>query len=169
MEDYFVVGKIVNTQGIRGDVRIMPQTDDITRFEKLKTVQIFRGNGQARELNIQKVWYHKNFVIIKFKEIENMNDAEKIKDHFIKISREEAVPLEEDEFFIADLLGVLVKTEEGEELGKIKDVISTGANDVYVIKTKDKDILVPAIKQCILDVDMNERVMTIHLMKGLVD
>ncbi len=171
MDDYFIIGKIVNTQGIRGDVRIMPQTDDLTRFEKLKTVEIFRENDKnsSRILTIGKVWYHKQFVVIKFKEIETMNDAEKIKDHLIKIDRKDAVPLEEDEFFITDLIGIKVITDEKEELGTIKDVITTGANDVYIIKTKGKDILIPAIKQCVLDVDMDERVMTIHLMKGLVD
>ncbi len=168
MNDYFVIGKIVNTQGVRGDVRIVPQTDDVTRFEKLTTVQIFREK-QTRELTIEKVWYHKKFVCIKFLEIKDMNDAEKIKDYLIRIDREDAVELEEDEYFITDLMGVLVKTEDGEELGTIKDVIVTGANDVYVIKTSGKDLLIPAIKQCILDVDMKERIMTIHLMKGLVD
>ncbi len=171
MEDYFVIGKIVNTQGIRGDVRIVPQTDDITRFEKLKTVEIYKekDKNSSRVLTIGKVWYHKKFVVIKFKEIENMNEAEKIKDYLIKIDRKDAVPLDEDEFFIADLIGVKVITDEKEELGEIKDVITTGANDVYVIKTSGKDILIPAIKQCVLNVDMSSRTMTIHLMKGLVD
>ncbi len=171
MNDYFVIGKIVNTQGVRGDVRILPQTDDITRFEKLEKVEIFRENDKnsIKVLTIGKVWYHKSFVVIKFKEIENMNDAEKIKDYFIRIDRKDAVPLEEDEYFITDLIGVKVITEDKENLGIIKDVITTGANDVYIIKTSGKDILIPAIKQCILDVDMENRIMTIHLMKGLVD
>ncbi len=170
MNDYFVIGKIVNTQGHKGDVRILPQTDDITRFEKLKTVQIFRESDKnTRELTIEKVWYHKSFVVIKFKEILDMNDAERIKDHFIKIDRKDAVPLEEDEYFIQDLIGVKVVTDENTDLGVIKDVISTGANDVYVVKTSGKDVLLPAIKPCILNVDMQERIMTVHIMKGLID
>ncbi len=169
MTDYFVIGKIVNTQGIRGDVRVLPQTDDITRFEKLTTIEIFRDNGSSRELTIEKVWYHKNFVILKFLEIKDMNDAEKIKDYFIRIDRADAVPLEEDEYFIADLIGVEVVTDEGEKLGVIKDVITTGANDVYVVKTDGKDVLIPAIGQCVLNVNIKERVMTVHLMKGLID
>ncbi len=168
MNDYFVIGKIVNTQGIRGDVRILPQTDDVTRFEKLETVEIFRGN-ETRKLTIEKVWYHKNFVVIKFEEIETMNDAEKIKDFLVRIDRKDAVPLDEDEYFITDLIGVKVITDENETLGTIKDVIVTGANDVYVVKTDGKDVLLPAIKQCILNVDMEKREMLIHLMKGLID
>ncbi len=169
MTDYFVIGKIVNTQGIRGDVRVLPQTDDVTRFEKLSKIEIFRDNGSSRELTIEKVWYHKNFVILKFLEIKDMNDAEKIKDYFIRIDRADAVPLDEDEYFIADLIGVDVMTDEGQKLGVIKDVITTGANDVYVVKTDGKDVLLPAIAQCVLNVNIKERVMTVHVMKGLID
>lgn len=168
MKDYFVIGKIVNTHGVKGEVRALPQTDDVTRFEKLKKIEIFREK-QSRELTIDNIRYHKNFVIIKFLEIENMNEAEKLKDYFMRIDRKDAVELGEDEYFIADLIGIGVVTEDGTTLGKIKDVIETGANDVYVIKTDGKDILIPAIKQCILDVDMDKKIMTIHLMKGLVD
>lgn len=168
MKDYFEIGKIVNTQGIRGDVRIVPQTDDIKRFERLKTVDIYKGD-KKRTLTIEKVWYHKKFVIIKFLEIKTMNDAEEIKDYVIRISRDEAIELEEDEYFITDLIGIDVVTEDKNKIGTIKDVLVTGANDVYVVKTEGKDLLIPAIKKCILDVDMKNKVMTVFIMKGLVD
>lgn len=168
MNEYFEIGKIVNTQGIRGDVRVVPQTDDIKRFEKLKTMDIYRNN-KKRTLTVEKIWYHKKFVIIKFEEIKTMNDAEEIKDYTIRISRDEAIELEEDEYFITDLIGIDVITEDDSKVGVVKDVLVTGANDVYVVKTDGKDLLLPAIKQCILNIDMDKKIMKVHIMKGLVD
>lgn len=168
MNDYFEIGKIVNTQGIKGDVRIVPQTSDIKRFESLKTVDMYRGNIK-KTLTIEKVWYHKKFVIIKFLEVKNMNDAEELKEFVIRVDRKDAIPLEEDEFYITDLIGVSVIDDMDNKIGIIKDVLVTGANDVYVVKTDGKDILLPAIKQCILDVNMEEKIMKVHIMKGLLD
>lgn len=168
MNDYFEIGKIVNTQGIKGDVRIVPQTSDIKRFDNLKTVDMYRGTTK-KTLTIEKVWYHKKFVIIKFLEIKNMNEAEELKEFVIRVDRKDAIPLEDDEFYITDLLGISVIDDMDNNVGIIKDVLVTGANDVYVVKTDGKDILLPAIKQCILDVDMDKKVMKVHIMKGLLD
>lgn len=168
MENYFEIGKIVNTQGIKGDVRIMPTTDDINRFKELKSLTIVNSKNQEKELNIEKVWFHKQFVIIKFEGIDDMTAGETLKNQKIIINRENAIPLEEDEYFISDLYDMEVY--EGERfLGIITDIIFTGANDVYVVKNKelDKEILIPAIKRCILSVSTTENKMTVNLIKGL--
>lgn len=167
MDNYFEIGKIVNTQGVKGEVRILPSTDDIKRFEKLKNITAYKNNNKI-DLEIEKIRYHKNFVIIKFKNIDTMNDGESLKDYIIRINDDEAIPLEEDEYFIRDLIGINV-FENTVKLGTIKDVIATGANDVYVVKTQGKDILIPVIKQCIINVDIENKIMEVKLLKGLVD
>lgn len=170
--EYFEIGKIVNTQGIHGDIRVLPTTDEPERFSKLKTVLLDNGKLMT-EYNIENVWFHKNFVIIKFKEILDMNAAEKLKGLSIKINRKDALPLEKDEYYISDLYDMDVYTDENEYLGIIKDIIFTAANDVYVIeniKSEDKkNILIPAIKQCILDINIKEHKMIIHMMEGLTE
>lgn len=171
MEDYFVIGKIVNTQGIKGDVRVIPATDDPTRFELLSYVYVLAGND-TEKMNIDKVWYHKQFVILKFKEINNMTEAERYKNAILKIPAEMALPLEEDEFYMRDLFSMSVYTDDGEYLGILDDIIQTGANDVYVIKDNEnnkKDLLIPAIKQCIIDIDIPNKKMTVKLLEGLRD
>ncbi|MDR1537415.1 MAG: ribosome maturation factor RimM [Clostridiales bacterium] len=173
MESYFDIGRIVNTQGIRGDVRVVPLTFDPARFEKLDVVDIFYESspGAARppiKLTIERVWYHKQFVVLKFKEISDMSAAEKIKNGIIKIPPEKALPLERDEYYIRDLYGMKVLNEDGSCLGVIEDVLQTGANDVYLVKAPDNEqILIPAIKQCILKVDLKGNAMTVSLLDGL--
>lgn len=168
MADYFEIGKIVNTQGVKGDVRVMPMTDDITRFELLKEVDI-KSKNEIKHLTIERVWYHKQFVILKFKEIHDMTAADKLRGGIIIIPPEQALPLNEDEFYIKDLYGMVVETVDGESLGEIADVLFTGANDVYSVKNKQtgKEILIPAIKQCILKVDTANKKMIVALLEGL--
>lgn len=167
MNDYFEIGKIVNTQGIKGDVRIIPMTDDIKRFELLKEVEIYT-NKWTKTLTIERVWYHKQFVIIKFKEINSMTEGETLKESLIRIPSELALPLNEDEYYSRDLYDMSVVTENGENLGVITSIINTGANDVYEITNDKKEtILIPAIKQCILNVNVQEKLMTVHLLEGL--
>lgn len=170
MEDikYFEIGKIVNTQGIHGDVRVVPITDEPKRFLELKTVLVDDGKTK-KEYFIENIWFHKNFVIIKFENIDDMNTAEKLKGTSIKIDRKEAIPLKENEYYISDLYDMSVYTDEGEYLGIINDIIFTASNDVYEVKNDNKTILLPAIKQCILNVNLNERKMTVHIMEGLRD
>lgn len=169
MEDLLQVGVITQTHGIRGEVKVFPTTDDAKRFKDLKQVILDNGKEQ-RELEITSVKFFKNLVILKFKGIDNINDVEKYKRAGLFVTRENAVELEENEYFIADLIGLKVTSDEGEELGVIGDVLQTGANDVYIVK-KDKtpDLLIPAIKQCILDVNMEDGTMEVHLLPGLRD
>ena len=169
MEDLLQVGVITNTHGVRGEVKVFPTTDDVKRFKKLKQVILDTGKEQL-ELEITQVKYFKNLVILKFKDIDNINDVEKYKVKSLFVTRKNAVKCEKDEYFIADLIDMKVVTAQGEEIGTIADVLQTGANDVYVIKRQGKkELLLPAIKECILKVDMKERVMQVFVMPGLDD
>ena len=159
---------ISSTHGVRGEVKVFPTTDDVKRFKKLKKVILDTGKEQL-PLEIEGVKFFKQFVILKFRGIDNINDIEKYKGKSLLVDREHAVKLKKDEYFIADMIGMDVFTEDGELFGALKDVMETGANDVYIIEMSDgKEVLVPAIKQCILDVDIENRKMVIHLMEGLV-
>ena len=168
MEQLLQVGVISSTQGVRGEVKVFPTTDDVKRFKKLKKVILDTGKEQL-PLEIEGVKFFKQFVILKFRGIDNINDIEKYKGKRLLVDREHAVKLKKDEYFIADMIGMDVFTEDGELFGALKDVMETGANDVYIIEMSDgKEVLVPAIKQCILDVDIENRKMVIHLLEGLV-
>lgn len=168
MEDRLQVGVISSTHGVRGEVKVFPTTDDATRFKKLKQVYLDTGKEQML-LEIQGVKFFKQFVILKFKGIDNINDIEKYKGRSLFVERKDAVPLEEDEYYIADMIGMSVYTEDGAKFGILKDVMETGANDVYIIDSDEHgQVLVPAIKQCILTVDVEADRMVIHLMDGLI-
>lgn len=168
MEKQLQVGVISSTHGVRGEVKVFPTTDDVTRFRQLKKVYLDTGREMLL-LEIQNVKFFKQFAILKFKGIDNINDIEKYRAKSLMIDREDAVDLEEDEYFIADMIGMKVCTEDGSEFGTLKDVMETGANDVYIIDSLEHgEVLIPAIRECILDVDMDEERMTIHLMEGLV-
>lgn len=167
MENLLQVGVITSTHGVRGEVKVFPTTDDAARFKKLKKV-ILNDGKQELELEIASVKFFKNMVIVKFKGIDSLNDVEKYRKATLWVTRDQAVPLKENEYYVADLIGMSVVTEEGEELGIIKEVMQTGANDVYVVtKEGTPELLIPAIKQCIKQVDTKENRMTIYLMPGL--
>ena len=169
MEDMLRVGVISSTHGVRGEVKVFPTTDDPARFEDLETVFLDTGK-EMLELEIAGVKFFKNMVILKFKGYDNINDIEKYRGKDLWITRDQAVPLGEDENFVADLIGLSVVTDQGETLGVMKDVMFTGANDVYVVERENgKELLLPAIKDCILDVDLEEGVMTVHVLDGLLD
>ena len=160
MEDLLKVGVITTTHGIRGEVKVYPTTD-ADRFLDLEYVLLDTGR-EKRKLEIENVKYFKNLVILKFRGIDYINDIEMYK-------KREAQELEEDEYYIADLIGMDVVLEDGSKFGTLKDVMETGANDVYVVEdAKGEEILLPAIRECILDVDVEKNIMTIHLMKGLI-
>lgn len=162
------VGVITQTHGIRGEVKVFPTTDDVNRFKKLKEVILDSGKERIN-LTIEGVKFFKQFVILKFKEFDSINDIEKYKNAKLLVPRQKAVKLKKDEYFIADLIGMKVITEDQSPFGILKDVLETGANDVYVIGMEDgREVLLPAIKECILNVDMEKVVMTIHLMDGLL-
>ena len=168
MEKQLQVGVISSTHGVRGEVKVFPTTDDVTRFRQLKKVYLDTGR-EMLPLEIQNVKFFKQFAILKFKGIDNINDIAKYRGKSLMIDREDAVDLDEDEYFIADMIGMKVCTEDGSEFGTLKDVMETGANDVYIIDSPEHgEVLIPAIRECILDVDMDEERMTIHLMEGLV-
>lgn len=167
MEDLLKVGVITSTHGIRGEVKVFPTTEP-ERFLELAYVLLDTGR-EKRTLHIQNARFFKNLVILKFKEIDNINDIEKYKGKELWIPREEAQALEEDEYYIADLIGMDVICDDKSRLGTLKDVMETGANDVYVVERDNgEEILLPAIHSCILDVDIENNLMTVHLMKGLI-
>lgn len=169
MEDMLRVGVYANTHGVRGEIKVFPTTDDTSRFKKLKKVYLDLGK-EKMELEIQSVRFFKNLVILKFKGIDNINDIEKYKGKDLLIQRKDAVKLREDEYFICDIIGSKVVTEDGKEVGSLKEVLQTGANDVYVVTTLDKkEILLPVIKDCVLDVNIEEKIVTVHLMAGIMD
>ena len=168
MEDVFQVGVISSTHGIAGEVKVFPTTDDMNRFKKLKEVILDTGK-ETQLLHIQRVRFFKNMVIVKFKEFRSINDVERLRGKSLYVTRENAVPLEEDEYFVADMIGMKVITEDGTEFGTLSDVMETGANDVYVIDSKEHgEVLMPAIKECVLNVDMESGIITVHLMNGLI-
>ena len=168
MEDLLKVGVITTTHGVRGEVKVFPTTDDAERFLELEYVLLDTGR-ELRRLDIKNVHFFKNLVILKFDGIDNINDIEKYKGKDLWIPREEAQELGEDEYYIADLQGLNVVLEDGTEFGTLRDVMETGANDVYIIDSNEHgEVLLPAIKECILDVDLEKNTMTVHLMKGLL-
>lgn len=169
MEDMLRVGVISSTHGVRGEVKVYPTTDDVNRFKKLKTV-VLDIRPEPLTLHIDSVKFFKNMVILKFREFNNINEIEKYKGRDLLIRRDQAVKLGPDENFIVDLIGLSVVTDEGEEFGTLKDVLKTGANDVYIIQGRDgKEYLFPAIKECILDVNLEEQRVTVHIMDGLLE
>ena len=169
MEQLLRVGVISSTHGVRGEVKVYPTTDDVNRFKKLKNVVLDTGKEHLK-LEVSGVKFFKNQVILKFKGIDNINDIEKYKGKDLLVNREDAVALEENENYVADLIDLKVVTDEGQVLGVLTEVMETGANDVYVVETEDgKELLLPAIRDCILDVDLETEVMTVHILAGLLD
>ena len=168
MEQMLRVGVITSTHGVRGEVKVFPTTDDATRLKTLKKV-ILDGR-EPLELSIEQVKFFKNMVILKFKGYDNINDVETWRQRDLLITRDQAVELKEDEYFITDLIGLTVVNEEEAVLGRVKDVLETGANDVYVVElTGGKELLLPAIKDCILNVDLEGGRMKVHVLDGLMD
>ena len=167
MIKYLEIGQIVNTFGIKGMVKIKPFTDDIKRFDKLKDIYI-KSKKNEKEYEVEEVKYHKNMVLIKFKGIEDINMAETLRNAYLKIKREEARKLPQDTYYIADLLGLSVYTDDGEYLGKVDDIYSTKAHDIYVVKNEEgKQILLPGRKEVIQQVDLDQEKITVHLLEGL--
>ena len=169
MENLLRVGVITSTHGVRGEVKVFPTTDDMNRFKKLKSVILDTGK-EHKTLNIEGVKFFKNMVILKFKGLDNINDVEMWRQKDLLITRDQAVKLSPDENFIVDLIGLTVMTDTGEKLGIMQDVLQTGANDVYIVKMESgKEVLLPAIKDCILNVDLEKGEMLVHVLDGLLD
>lgn len=169
MEETLRVGVITSTHGVHGEVKVFPTTDDPGRFKKLKEVLLDTGK-ELMPVEIQQVKFFKNMVILKFKGFDNINDIEMYKGKDLLVTRDHAVKLGPDENFIVDLIGLSVVSDQGEELGTLTDVLLTGANDVYeVTMPQEKKLLLPAIKQCILKVDLEEGKVLVHVLDGLMD
>ena len=168
MKEKFEVGQIVNTFGIKGFVKVKPWVDDIERFDDLKKVYV-KIKKEYKIYEIEEVKYHKDMVLIKFKGIETVEQAEMLRNSYIEIDRKDAIPLKEGTYFIADLLESDVYTDTGELLGKLEDIYNTGAKDIYVVKNElGKTILLPGIPEVIKKVDIENAKITVHLLKGLV-
>lgn len=169
MEQMLQVGIISSTHGIRGEVKVFPTTDDVQRFKKLKEVVLDTGKEQ-NILHIQSVKFFKQFVILQFQEFHDINEVEPYKGRSLYVTRDHAVKLQKDEYFVADLIGLRAVSDDGSLCGRVEDVMETGANDVYVIALEDgRELLLPAIRQCVLEVDMEQQLLHFHLMEGLLD
>ena len=162
------IGQIVNTFGIEGFVKVNPWVNDVTRFDDLKKVYI-KIRKEEKVLEIEEVKYHKNQVLLKFKGVEKVEQAEMLRNAILEIDRKDAIPLEEGEYFIADLLESEVYTDEGEKLGILEDIFNTGSNDIYVVKNElGKSILLPRIKDVFKEIDVENKKIVVHLIEGLI-
>lgn len=168
MKEYLEIGQIVNTNGLKGMLKIKPFTDDITMFENLEIIYIQKGQELIAK-NIEEVKYVKNMVLLKLEGIDNIEEAEKYRNMYIKIDKEDIGDIPEDSYLVVDMLKCNVYTEENELLGKMVDVLSTGSNDVYVVKTAEgKEILLPAIRDVIKEIDIQNKKIIVNLMDGLI-
>jgi len=168
MEEYFEIGQIVNTSGLKGEIKIKPFTDDITKFNDFKTIYV-SIKKELKEFKVEKVRFSKNMVFLKLKGIDTIEEAENYRNLYIKRKRDKDEEIEEDTYYIVDLIGCRVYTDDQKELGEVIDVFSTGSNDVYVVKDElGKQILLPAIKDVIKNVDIKNKLITVHLMEGLI-
>lgn len=169
MEDLLQVGILSSTHGVRGEMKVFPTTDDVKRFKKNKDYILETPQGN-REVKVTSVKFFKQFAILKFEGFDTLDEILPYKGCRLLVTRDHAVKCEKDEYFIADLIGLSVRDEEGEKIGTLMDVMQTGANDVYVIKSEEgKEYLFPAIKECILDVDVKGGEITARIMPGLLD
>ena len=167
MQKRLEIGQIVNTFGIKGEIKITPFTDDINRFDNLKKVYV-KTKKESKQYKVENVKYHKNMVLLKLVGINTIEDAEMLKNAFLEIDREDAVPLEEGTYYIADLIGLEVYRDENKLLGKVEDIYNTGSNDIYVIKDElGKQILLPGIKEVIKEVKLDDKII-VHLIPGLI-
>ncbi|MCI8625525.1 MAG: 16S rRNA processing protein RimM [Lachnospiraceae bacterium] len=179
------VGVISSTHGIKGEVKVYPTTDDASRYKQLKRVWLATPEGDLiKELELEGIRFFKQMVIVKFKGYDNINDIEKYRGYDLLITREEAVPLAENEYFICDVVGSKVVTAEGVTIGVVEEILTTGANDVYQIRLLEgvnelpaelrggrrieagEELLLPSIPECILKVDIKQKIVTVAVMKG---
>ena len=167
MNKYLELGQIVNVKGLKGEVKVNSFTDDNTKFERISKVFVKQKNTLT-EYEIEKVGYNKNQIIIKFKNIDTIEEAETLRNSYIVVDREIFGELPEGVYYIADLIGLDVYTESNEYLGKVDDIFQTGSNDVYVVKDeKGKEKLLPGIDEVIKKIDLKENKITVNLIKGL--
>lgn len=168
MQEFLEIGQIVNTFGIKGMVKVKPFTDDIRRFDNLKKVYV-ENNKTKKEYQIEEIKYHKEMVLIKFKGIENPEDANLLRNCYLKVKREDEPELEEGTYYIVDLIGLDVYSDDGKLLGKVDDIFNNGSSDIYVVKDElGKQLLLPAISDVIKDIDLESKRIVVHIIKGLI-
>ncbi len=167
-EEFIAIGKVVSTQGNKGEVNIFPLTDLANRFKNLTTV-FLRNNNNQTTLNIEKIRIKGNTVVLKFKDIENIKEAKMIVGSFLEVERKNAVKLPKDTYFIFEIIGLEVYAENNIFLGKVENVISTGSNDVYIVKGKNKkELFIPAIHEVVKDVNLEKKRINIKMVDGLI-
>ncbi|WP_114296329.1 ribosome maturation factor RimM [Anaerobacterium chartisolvens] len=167
MHEYLQVGKICNTHGVRGEVKVIPLTDNPERFKDLKSIFI-ETEGTNKQYDIDSVRYSKNLVLLKLKNIDSIDDAQRLKDTYIVIDRENAVKLPPQSYYICDLIGCGVYDEEGKKLGILSNVLKTGSNDVYIVRDENnKELLIPALKSVVKRVSIEDRIIEVELPDGL--
>lgn len=168
-EDLVTIGKILKTQGRRGEVRVLPLTDFDKRFEDLSEVSLVTKDRVCKVCKIKSVWYHRSFVILGFEHIDSISEAEKLRGAFVNIKREDIVKLPQGSYYFFEIIGLTVFTDDDKCLGKIVDVLRTGSNDVYIVKDdRKKEYLIPAIKSVIRKISLEEKKMIIHPLEGLI-
>lgn len=171
MTEYLNVGKIVNTHGIRGEVRVISQTDfPEERYQKGAKLVLFREGKEPLELTVAGHRKHKNFDLLTFEGYPNINDVEPLRDGILKVSMEDLSELEENEFYYHEIIGLTVVEADGTVIGKIKEILSPGANDVWVVQRKgQKDALIPYIESVVKHIDLANKVVTVEIPEGLLD
>lgn len=169
MDDLLRIGVVTTTHGLRGEVKVFPTTDDARRFDDCDEV-ILSGKNEQLVLHVERVKYFKNIVIVKFKEFNDINEVERFRKYDIMVTREHAVPLEEGEYFICDIIGARVVEEDGTLIGTVSDVLETGANNVFVIQKEDGgEVLFPSIPDCIKQIDVENKEVVAFIMPGLME
>lgn len=169
MEDYFRIGVITRPHGVLGEMKVYPVTDDIKRFKGMKEILMGPPEGRKGSLSTEKiegVRFQNNMVLLKLSGIGSPEEARKFSQYQLYVKREDAIPLSENEYFVSDLIGLEVISEKGEKLGVLSDVLNTAANDVYVIKG-EREILIPAVKEYVLSIDLSKREMTVLFVEGM--
>ncbi len=167
-DEFITIGKVVSTQGNEGEFKVLPLTDSTDRFKNITSIFI-RKNINRKTLNIEKIRFKGNMVILKSEDIENINDARMIVGSYLEVERENAVKLPKDTYFVYEIIGLEVYTEDNIFLGKVENIISTGSNDVYIVKKEDKEeLFIPAIHEVVKNIDLEKKRITIDMVDGLI-
>jgi len=167
-EEFIIIGKVVSTQGNKGEVKVLPLTDSTDRFKNLITI-FLKNNNSRTALNIEKIRIKEDMVILKLKDIENIEDAKMIVGSFLEVERENAIKLPKSTYFVFEIIGLEVYDETNIFLGKVENVISTGSNDVYIVKSKNKEgLYIPAIREIVKNIDLEKKRISIKMVDGLI-
>ncbi|WP_408954576.1 ribosome maturation factor RimM [Natroniella sp. ANB-PHB2] len=166
-EELITIGQITRHQGNKGEARVIPLTDYPERFEYLERVYLVKNNGTKEEVMVEGIWYHKQFIILKFAGIDDIGEIMAYKNYYLQIPKAETVDLPENNYYLYDIIGLEVYTVQGEYLGQVEEVLETGANDVYVVSKGNDEILIPATLEVVIEIDLNNERMEVKLPPGL--